>query len=138
MEHQRDQGGIQRSKLHWCLDADVSFHPFPTLSSAAPYLQSKSSISAVVSSCPAICLADGAGAECCHSPAPTRACHHQELIDFMAGGEPCAQQEQQHLVPCLLTQCFQGKESGEGRRRKQRKWDFFFHPVCHSLAASRC
>lgn len=93
-----------------CLDADVVPSPFPHLvickslpTEQVLYQCSNKFI------CATICLADGAGAEHRHSPASTCACHDQELIDLMAGGESCTQQEQQHLVPCLLTQCLQGK-----------------------------
>lgn len=92
MEHQRDYGG-RNTKVKTtlvCLDADVVPSPFPHLviCNSLPTEQVLDQCSPKFS-CATICLPDGAGAECCHSPASTRACHDQELIDFMAGGEPC-------------------------------------------------
>lgn len=123
MEHQRDYGG-RNTKVKTtlvCLDADVIPSPFPHLviCSSLPTEQVLYQCSNKFI-CAAICLADGAGAEYRHSPASTCACHDQELIDFMAGGEVCTQQEQQHLVPCLSPTVSRGKEGGEVRRRQRK------------------
>lgn len=85
-----------------CPDADVVPSPFPHLviCNSLPTEQALYQCSNEFS-CATICLADGAGAECCHSPASTCACHDEELTDSTAGGAPCTQREQQHLVPLL-------------------------------------
>lgn len=123
MEHQRDyrRRNTKVKTTLVCLNADVVPSPFPHLvicnslpTEQVLYQCSNKFI------CAAICLADGAGAEYRHSPASTCACHDQELIGFMAGGEPCTQQEQQHVVPWLLPSVSREKEGGEGRRRQRR------------------
>lgn len=115
-------GGQEKREKHIlaCLGADAVPSPFPHLVifSSLPteqvfYQCSNKSI------CATICLADGAGAEYCQSPASIYACHYRELIDSRAGGEPRTQQEQQHVVPCLFTQGLQREGCCEGR--KQRK-----------------
>lgn len=124
--HQRDYNGKGKERENHTLQslgADVVPSPFPHLviCSSLPteqllYQRSNKFIHAT------ICLADGAGAEYRQSSASTCACHYQELIDSGARGEPCTQQEQQHVVPCLFKQDLQGerrwwrKEAKETRR----------------------
>lgn len=131
----KEYKGQNYTGMSWCRCVPSPF-PHPVICSSPPTEQVFYQCSPELT-CSAICLADGAGAECCHSPASTRACHHQELIDFMAGGEPWTQQEQQHLAPCLLTQCLQGKREW-WRKEEAKEIGIFFHPVCHYLASTKC